>query len=400
MTEVVGGFKSEVLTDGGVHQRARDREARKEQLRIEKEADQKRAAENNLQLQKIREENRIQAALRAEAKKAAELAAHTSKKENVEVEPPTEMNAVSSPTKQQHTKNKQEPLLRVHVPIKEMGDLAPIGAQEASKETEKPTLSLTQGAVQVPSSMPHNSSDKAEKAVLSEAAYKLDSLLPEPTELTVRQDPEAPPVVETGKRLIERLLSGASKVPENPETEDPTMEVKSKRGCERIQKIMHEKRDLEKQVEDLQVTVMSLQNEVRKYEIENKLVENVLHSKAKSKSSPELIIQAKTKMIEYLQSRADEIDHAAKVKCFNKYVTDPFYMQVFVQNNQPEDWQSTIEFIYDAIEMPESVIKNSRAAILHSDQPIRARTASLGLPLTNSDNPIDRITQHLGNMGI
>lgn len=75
-------------------------------------------------------------------------------------------------------------------------------------------------------------------------------------------------------------------------------------------------------------------------------------------------------------------------------------MQVFVQNNQPERWQIMIESIYEAIERPTSSVANVRHSVLQSMQPIRARTATLGAPLANSDQPVDRIAQHLGNMGI
>lgn len=33
-------------------------------------------------------------------------------------------------------------------------------------------------------------------------------------------------------------------------------------------------------------------------------------------------------------------------------------------------------------------------------QPIRARTVTLGAPVASSEQPMDRIAQHLGNMGI
>lgn len=35
-----------------------------------------------------------------------------------------------------------------------------------------------------------------------------------------------------------------------------------------------------------------------------------------------------------------------------------------------------------------------------SPQPIRARTVTLGVPFANLEQPMDRIAQHLGNMGI
>ncbi len=75
-------------------------------------------------------------------------------------------------------------------------------------------------------------------------------------------------------------------------------------------------------------------------------------------------------------------------------------LQVFVQNNQPEQWQTMIESIYEAIERPTASVANIRHSALQSVQPIRARTATLGAPLANSEQPMDRIARHLGNMGI
>jgi hypothetical protein len=105
-------------------------------------------------------------------------------------------------------------------------------------------------------------------------------------------------------------------------------------------------------------------------------------------------------MLKLLNTRSDEIDHIDKAICFNKYMSDPFYMQVFVQNNRPEQWQTMIESIYEAIERPSSSIANIRQSAIQGVQPIRARTATLGTPLASSEHPMDRIAQHLGNMGI
>jgi hypothetical protein len=113
-----------------------------------------------------------------------------------------------------------------------------------------------------------------------------------------------------------------------------------------------------------------------------------------------LVSDAKLQMLNFLNTRSDEIDHIDKAICFNKYMSDPFYMQVFVQNNQPEQWQTMIESIYEAIERPTASIASTRHSTFQSVQPIRARTATLGVPLANSEQPMDRIAQHLGNMGI
>ncbi len=176
--------------------------------------------------------------------------------------------------------------------------------------------------------------------------------------------------------------------------------IKSKRGCERIQKVINEKRDLEKQVVGLQSTVATLQDAVRKYEIEGKLVGNVMNIADSQKKPSELVSEAKLQMLKFLNTRSDEIDHIDKAICFNKYMSDPFYMQVFVQNNQPEQWQTMIESIYEAIGRPEPSFGGIKPIATHSPQPIRARTSTLGALLTSAGNPMGRIAQHLGNMGI
>lgn len=59
-----------------------------------------------------------------------------------------------------------------------------------------------------------------------------------------------------------------------------------------------------------------------------------------------------------------------------------------------------IEPIYEAIERPEPSFTNAKYIANHRLQPIRARTPTLGAQLASSENPMDRIAQHLGNMGI
>jgi hypothetical protein len=121
---------------------------------------------------------------------------------------------------------------------------------------------------------------------------------------------------------------------------------------------------------------------------------------ASQKKPSELVSEAKLQMLKFLNTRSDEIDHTDKAICFNKYMSDPFYMQVFVQSNQPEQWQTMIESIYEAIGRPEPSFGGIKPIATHSPQPIRARTSTLGAPLASSENPMDRIAQHLGNMGI
>jgi hypothetical protein len=244
----------------------------------------------------------------------------------------------------------------------------------------------------------------APEGELEPQAFDLGELLPAPATINVDELPQPAIQTESAEEFINRVLNPgpADPSPEsnNKPNEESSGDIKSKRGCERIQKIINEKRDLEKQVEDLQVTVLSLQDVISKYEIESQFVDSTLALTTKQKKPAELVSEAKHQIIKYLNSREDEVDHSAKAQCFYKYLTDPFYMQVFVQTNKPEQWQSMIESIYDSIEMQEPSFANVKINSIKTLQPIRARTSTLGAPLASSENPMDRIAQHLGNMGI
>jgi hypothetical protein len=245
---------------------------------------------------------------------------------------------------------------------------------------------------------------KASELKTAPQAHDLGEILPAPVAITVDTLPKTEIQAETAERLMKRALNSGSAV-SIPDAEpsvntESSGGIKSKRGCERVQRIINEKRDLEKQVEDLQCTVTSLQDVIRKYEIESKFVGNVMAHVDSQKKPSELVLEAKLQMLKFLNTRSDEIDHTDKAICFSKYMSDPFYMQVFVQSNQPEQWQTMIESIYEAIGRPEPSFGGIKPIATHSPQPIRARTSTLGTPLASAGNPMDRIAQHLGNMGI
>lgn len=269
---------------------------------------------------------------------------------------------------------------------------------ESSDSEGEPIFTPVKGEVYVPTFIPALES-KAEPQ-----AHDLGELMSAPEVLTVDALPQPGMQVETAQEFINRMINlglGDSSPDTNGEEKEPVIgNIKSKRGRERIQKIINEKRDLEKQVEDLQVTVVSLQQAIRKFEVESNLVGNVMTLSNAKKKPSELVSEAKLQMLNFLNTRSDEIDHIDKAVCFNKYMSDPFYMQIFVQNNQPEQWQTMIESIYEAIERPEPSFANVKPISAHSPQPIRARTSTLGAPVASSGNPMDRIAQHLGNMGI
>ena len=410
MTQVaneVTGFKSEVLSNGGSIQRVQNREELQERERLRKEAENKHAAEAHARRIKAREERDLKLAERAAAqkasdeekvKKAQEQAVAKLAKEQ-EAEKQKALRVQKAEPKSQATSLLDD----LSKAIKPSASLAQISedieeGEELGELEAEPIFAPIKGEVQVPAMM------TAPEGELEPQAYDLGELLPAPAAITVDVLPQPAIQTESAEEFINRVLNpgpvNSSPENNNKPNEEASGDIKSKRGCERIQKIINEKRDLEKQVEDLQVTVVSLQDALRKYEIESQFVDNAMALTTKQKKPAELVSEAKHQIIKYLNSREDEVDHSAKAQCFYKYLTDPFYMQVFVQTNKPEQWQSTIESIYDSIGTPEPSFANAKITPLQTLQPIRARTSTLGAPLTSSENPMDRIAQHLGNMGI
>ena len=410
MTQVaneVTSFKSEVLSNGGSIQRAQNREELKERERLKKEAEDKHAAEVHARRIKAREERDLKLVERAAAQKASDEEKARKAEEQVVAKLAKEQEAEKQKAlrvQKAEPKSQATSLLDdLSKASKPSASLAQISedieeGEELEDSAVEPIFAPVKGEVQVPAMM------TAPEGELEPQAYDLGELLPAPAAINVDVLPQPAIQTESAEELINRVLNPrpADSSPENNNkpNEEASGDIKSKRGCERIQKIINEKRDLEKQVEDLQVTVVSLQDALRKYEIESQFVDNAMAASTKQKKPTELVSEAKHQIIKYLNSREDEVDHSAKAQCFYKYLTDPFYMQVFVQTNKPEQWQSTIESIYDSIGMPEPSFANAKITPLQTLQPIRARTSTLGAPLASSENPMDRIAQHLGNMGI
>ena len=410
MTQVaneVKGLKSEVLSNGGSIQRVQNREELQERERLRKEAENKHAAEAHARRIKAREERDLKLAERAAAQKAsdeekarkAQEQADAKLAKEQEAEKQKALRVQKAEPKSQATSllddlskasNSSKSLTQISEDIEEGEELGELEAE--------PIFAPIKGEVQVPAMM------TVPEGELVPQAYDLGELLPAPAAINVDALPQSAIQTESAEEFINRVLNPgpADSSPENNSkpNEEASGDIKSKRGCERIQKIINEKRDLEKRVEDLQVTVLSLQDVISKYEIESQFVDSTLALTTKQKKPAELVSEAKHQIIKYLNSREDEVDHSAKAQCFYKYLTDPFYMQVFVQTNKPEQWQSMIESIYDSIEMQEPSFANVKINSIKTLQPIRARTSTLGAPLASSENPMDRIAQHLGNMGI
>ncbi|MBU3564153.1 hypothetical protein [Polynucleobacter sp. Tro8-14-1] len=400
MTQVaneVEGFKSEVLTKGGSIQRVQDREAKKERERLEKQAYEKHAAESAARRNRAREERALELIAQAKARQAEaqfdkERSAQAQQTQKAERKSQSRTQATNLLDDLSRTPNASLAKLSEDI------DEGEVLEEESEALEPEPIFTTVKGEVHVPAFMPVLESKPAQQA------HDLDEILPAPVAITVDTLPKAEIQAETAQDLIKKVLNPGPTDP-SPDAEpsvntESSSGIKSKRGCERIQKVINEKRDLEKQVIDLQSMVATLQDAVRKYEIESKLVSNVMTLADSQKKPSELVSEAKLQMLKFLNTRSDEIDHTDKAICFNKYMSDPFYMQVFVQSNQQEQWQTMIESIYEAIGRPEPSFASVKPIATHSPQPIRARTSTLGAPLASSENPMDRIAQHLGNMGI
>lgn len=105
------------------------------------------------------------------------------------------------------------------------------------------------------------------------------------------------------------------------------------------------------------------------------------------------VTQAATAMDAYLQTRANEVDHQARMRVIGDHFKNPENLQAFVQTYQPQQWAATIKMMYDSIKVPS-------APAAASPQPIRSRPAALGTPAPSAGAPIDRIAQRMESMGL
>lgn len=307
------------------------------------------------------------------------------------------------------TKSPKEEVSKPVLAAKEAEDI-----EELEELEEEPLLQIVKGAVHVPASMPTMDASAGAEVEL-QSAYDMSALMPAPAVLAVEAAPQPEVQVESGKELIDRILAGAEQTSESQE-----QVPQSARSENRFQKIINTNRDLARENQTLKEKVEKLLDEVHGYKIEGELVDSVMTTVERSKREASkknaseqylkpnpysVVNEAKQEMLKYLSTRQDEIDHSQKSALFLKYMQDPFYMNMFVQNNQISQWWATIDSIYNSIEMPPpdwSKVKITpyKDGSEYQLQPIRARTATLGAPVASSEQPMDRIAQHLGNMGI
>ncbi len=98
-------------------------------------------------------------------------------------------------------------------------------------------------------------------------------------------------------------------------------------------------------------------------------------------------------MEDYLKTRANEVDHPARMKVITSHFQNPANLQAFIQTYEPHQWAATIKMMYDGIVVP-------KAPTTHQPQPMRSRPAQLGTPAAQGVKAVDRLAQHLDNMGI
>lgn len=422
MVHEVKNFNSEVLTDGGALMREAEREEAKQrkQEQQEREAiaqEAREAKEAQTELQRVREEGRRALAAKQEAKRLA--AQESALKDEAAAKQIAEQAAANAARAKADEEKRQA--------AKEARklELARAKEEQAAKQVLKEELTqgvprkssmhallddlgdkssavqvsvFDRGVANVPGHIPEALSAllNMESDILSGSDSKIDSsavrnlnaMLPSPSQTVNAILLESEPLHESGEECIARVL-------DSDEVEEEHDEIRSKRGKGRVQRLLQEKRALETQLAQLQALVAHLQGTAEQAE-----EEPTPESKkaATEKQQAALVTEAKLEMLRFLNSRESEVDHLEKVNCFYRYMTNPFYMHAFVQNNRPDEWQGVMEYIYDAIEKP--LPPKAKRSNSDSTQPIRSRTSTLGMPVVNSSKPIERITEHLSNMGI
>lgn len=98
----------------------------------------------------------------------------------------------------------------------------------------------------------------------------------------------------------------------------------------------------------------------------------------------------------YLGTRANEVDHQARLNILGAHFKDPAKLQEFVTTYQPAQWVPVLKMMYDNARPPAQPRPNP-----NRERPISARPAALGAAATNANQaPIDRLASRLDAMGI
>jgi len=431
MTDTVKNFSSGVLTNGGAIQKIEEREARREHERLHGQDVHTKLADPFAALQKPSEEQSDKSKFKKPAKEdlSQRLEGFKAQRGQTVLETISVGQSVDKNTKQdQAPKQEYAPKERSQKAERKSQTTGFLDALSKGKETPKPkpeNLSLTTGnsEVFVPSEIP-NLTAKTQPEPEPMLARDIASLLPSPVLLTVEQLPQTSIQKESGMELLERVVSNekdlevvikseVGSAPEQAQAPEPKTRAES-----RFQKIINTNRELAKENDSLKLKVKSLLDKLHGQDLENELVDKTMTSLERAKkqnwhedreadqvnsNSYSAVKEARKEIFNYLSTRKEEADHSMKSPIFLKYSQDPFYMNLFVRNLEISQWWPTIDAIYNAIEVPAlewSKAETPKPKLQMQPQPIRARNATLGRPIANSEEPIDRIAQHLGNMGI
>ncbi|MFP3747003.1 hypothetical protein SB816_28355 [Achromobacter sp. SIMBA_011] len=106
------------------------------------------------------------------------------------------------------------------------------------------------------------------------------------------------------------------------------------------------------------------------------------------------VARAQQSLESYVQTRAHEIDHPARMKALETYFADPRKLMEFASTYQPRQWPNAIRMLYDNVQV-------APAARRPTPAPISGRTGALGRPAPSADQPSDqRIMSRIDELGL
>ncbi|MNY25197.1 hypothetical protein D3C86_1589620 [compost metagenome] len=104
--------------------------------------------------------------------------------------------------------------------------------------------------------------------------------------------------------------------------------------------------------------------------------------------------QAQQSLESYVQTRAHEIDHPARMKALETYFSDPRKLQEFATTYQPNQWPAAIRMLYDNVQVAQQQRRPAAA-------PISSRAGALGRPaVASGQSASERMMSTIDNLGI
>jgi hypothetical protein len=267
MVHEVKNFQSEVLTDGGALMREEERIEAKQRKQEQQESEAiaqeaREAKEAQTELKRVREEGRRALAAKQEAKRLA--AQESALKDEVVTKQIAEQAAAKAASakadeesrqaakearklelariKEEHAAKQeakqeaaQAPQRKssMHALLDDLGD-KPSAKTEPSAA---PVPMFDQGVANLPASIPSSAPALLgmESDINASTVQSLNDILPGPSQTIRASLPESAPLHESGEECIARVL-------DSDDAEEEPSEVRSKRGKERVQRLLQEKR--------------------------------------------------------------------------------------------------------------------------------------------------------------